>query len=149
MARSAILPTRQPAGYSPRVKRPQRAPRAGTSPPSEIADLAAFLRSLEASGRFNRDNAVGRVFHPGAVSYRETVAEDSVHIVVEDGRVTAHVDRYSPVRFTKDGVARYAFFRITVHNVAGRSRTCSASRAASTAASGARRPARPSRSTPA
>lgn len=101
------------------MKRLQRAPRAGTSPPSEIADLAAFLRSLEASGRFHRDNAVGRVFHPGAVSYREAVAEDSVHIVVEDGRVTAHVDRYSPVRFTKDGVARYAFFRITVHNVAG------------------------------
>lgn len=42
-----------------------------------------------------------------------------MHIVWDSGRILAHVDRYSPVRFTKDGVARYAFWRVTVHNVAG------------------------------
>lgn len=82
-------------------------------------DPARFLRDLEASGRFHRDNAVGRIFHPGAVSLRERVAEDSIHIVMDRGRIKAHVDRYSPVRFTRDGAASYAFWRSAVHNVAG------------------------------
>ncbi|HVL99915.1 MAG TPA: condensation domain-containing protein [Egibacteraceae bacterium] len=89
------------------------------SGPSAGPDQAAFLRELEASERFQRDNAVGRIFHPGAVSYRQAVAENSVHFVWERGRLLAHVDRYSPVRFTKDGTARYAFWRVAVHNVAG------------------------------
>lgn len=84
-----------------------------------VPDPAGFVRGLDASERFHRDNAVGRIFHPGAISYRETVPENSVHIVLENGRIFAHVDRYSPVRFTKDGQARYAFWRIAVHNVAG------------------------------
>ncbi|MEX2621633.1 MAG: condensation domain-containing protein [Egibacteraceae bacterium] len=92
----------------------QRASRPAATPARE-----AFLADLDASGRFHRDNAVGRVFHPGAVSYREAVAENSVHLVWERGRLVAHVDRYSPVRFTKDGEAHYAFWRIAVHNVAG------------------------------
>ncbi|HVM15517.1 MAG TPA: condensation domain-containing protein, partial [Egibacteraceae bacterium] len=90
-----------------------------TASSSQPPERTAFLAELEASERFHRDNAIGRIFHPGAVSYRQTVAENSVHIVMDDGRIFAHVDRYSPVRFTRDGVARYAFWRITVHNVAG------------------------------
>ncbi|MBW3579205.1 MAG: hypothetical protein KY462_16025 [Actinobacteria bacterium] len=92
-------------------------PEGATHP--RVPDPWEFMRALEASGRFYRDNAVGRIFHPGAVSYRETVAEHSVHVVLEKGRIVAHVDRYSPVRFTKDGVARYAFWRVAVHNVVG------------------------------
>lgn len=38
---------------------------------------------------------------------------------MDSGRILAHVDRYSPVRFTTDGRARYSFWRIAVHNVAG------------------------------
>lgn len=89
------------------------------STPREIPDHAAFLRDLDTSGRFHRDNAVGRVFHPGAISYREGTAENSLHIVWERGRILAHVDRYSPIRYTREGAARYAFWRVAVHNVAG------------------------------
>lgn len=92
-------------------------PEAATHP--RVPDPSEFMRALEASGRFHRDSAVGRIFPPGAVSYREGVAEHSVHVVLDKGRIVAHVDRYSPVRFTKDGEARYAFWRVVVHNVAG------------------------------
>lgn len=85
----------------------------------DAEDQAAFLRTLEASGRFHRDTVAGRIFHPLAASYRETVPKNSVHIVVRRGRAYAHIDGFSPVRFTKDGEARYSFWRIAIHNVSG------------------------------
>lgn len=85
----------------------------------DLADPEALLRSLDASERFHRDSVLGGIFHPGAISYRETVPENSLHIVVEGGRLSAHVDRYSPLRFTRDGAARYSFWRIATHNIVG------------------------------
>ena len=91
----------------------------GRSTPVDAPVTAQFLEELERSGRFHRDRGIGRIFHPGAVSYRETVPENCLHLVVEDGRISAHVDRFSPIRFTRDGVARYSFWRIAVHNISG------------------------------
>lgn len=97
-----------------------RRARLGQSRPSATNDSAAGLcRDLEASGVFCRDQGIGRIFHPGAISYRETVAENALHVVVRGDRVSAHIDRVSPVEFSQDGTARYSVWRVAVHNLAG------------------------------
>ena len=84
-------------------------------------DPAALLRELEKSGRFRRDTRLGAIFHRGQVSLREVSPTHSLHITVGKGnRVSAHVDRYSPLATRQpEQVARYAFHRVAAHNVAG------------------------------
>jgi len=84
-------------------------------------DPAALLRELEESGRFRRDTRLGAIFHRGHVSLREVSPTHSLHITVGKGnRVSAHVDRYSPLAARQpEQVARYAFHRVAAHNVAG------------------------------
>jgi hypothetical protein len=73
---------------------------------------------LESSGRFHRDSAIGRLFHPGTVSYREITTTDSVHLAVRpDNRVSVHVDRYSPL-VVRSGRCRYSLVRALAHNMA-------------------------------
>lgn len=83
-------------------------------------DPVALLRELEASGRFRRDSRLGAIFHRGQVSLREVSPTHSLHITVGKGnRVTAHVDRYSPLAARQpEQIARYAFHRVAAHNVA-------------------------------
>ena len=85
------------------------------------ADPTALLRELEESGRFRRDTRLGAIFHRGQVSLREMSPTHSLHITVGKGnRVSAHVDRYSPLAARQpEQVARYAFHRVAAHNVAG------------------------------
>lgn len=66
-----------------------------------------------------RDRGIGRIFHPGALSYREMVRENALHVIVEGSRVSAHIDWVSPVAFTRDGTARYSVRRVAAHNLAG------------------------------
>ena len=84
-------------------------------------DPAALLRELEASGRFRRDTRLGAIFHRGKVSLREVSPTHSLHITVGEGnRVSAHVDRYSPLAAHQpEHRARYALHRIAAHNLAG------------------------------
>lgn len=84
-------------------------------------DPAALLRELEDSGRFRRDTRLGAIFHRGQVSLREVSPTHSLHITVGKGnRVSAHVDRYSPLaNHQPEQLARYALHRIAAHNVAG------------------------------
>lgn len=49
-----------------------------------ITDPVVFLRHLDVSGHFHRDSPLGRLFHPGRVSFRENVPTDSLQVVVED-----------------------------------------------------------------
>lgn len=89
---------------------------------ADTADLlhpVALFRHLEQSGRFSRDRALGRVYHPGAVSLRENVASDSLHIVIDGNRVSAHVDRVSPLGLRAEKPPRYTPGRIALHNAAG------------------------------
>ncbi|HET7489250.1 MAG TPA: hypothetical protein VFJ85_15065 [Acidimicrobiales bacterium] len=93
-------------------------------PEDAVEDLepyhpVAVLRRLERSRRFHRDPRLGRVYHPGAVSLRENVATDSLHVVVDGDRIAAHVDRVSPLNLGASGGARYALGRVALHNVAG------------------------------
>ncbi len=78
---------------------------------------ATLFRELDATGRFHRDNALGRIFHPGTVSYRELTPVDSVHVAVTpDNQVSVHVDRISPL-LVRAGRCRYAVGRAIVHNL--------------------------------
>lgn len=79
-------------------------------------DKAGVLQGLDGDGRFYRDNGIGRLLHPGTVSYREAVPENSLHVLVDGDRVSAHIDRFSPVGRTADGSGAYPLWRVVVHN---------------------------------
>lgn len=91
-------------------------------------DPVGLLHELEASGRFVRDSGLGRILHPGKgkISYRQAVPENSLHIVINGNRVSAHIDRFSPLAFDANGRAyyslrravRYSLRRILTHNLA-------------------------------
>lgn len=85
---------------------------------------AGLFRDLEARGVLRRDTGIGRIYHPGAVSYRETTAENALHVVVRGDRVSAHIDRVSPIQLTKGGAVRYSLWRVAVHNLAGMAEDC-------------------------
>jgi HAD superfamily hydrolase (TIGR01490 family) len=92
----------------------------GTTHHFTTEDPVALLRELEASGRFRRDTRLGAIFHRGQVSLREMSPTHSLHITVGKGnKVTAHVDRYSPLAARQpEQLARYAFHRVAAHNIA-------------------------------
>lgn len=84
-----------------------------------ISDPVALFRHLDVSGRFHRDSLFGRVFHRGMVSLRENVPINSLHVVVDDNRVAAHVDRVSPLSTRSQGETTYSVRQAAMHNLAG------------------------------
>lgn len=76
-----------------------------------------LLKALEANSRFRRDSLLGGIFHPGKLSYREISPTDSLHILIDGTRVSAHVDEISPLRVRPDGSTRYAWGRVLAHNL--------------------------------
>jgi NRPS condensation-like uncharacterized protein len=84
-----------------------------------IADPAALLQHLDDSGHFHRDGRVGRIYHRGTVSLREDVTADSLHVVVDDNRVAAHIDGLSPLAAQTAGSSGYSFGRAVAHNLSG------------------------------
>jgi len=96
----------------------QPGPADGETPPP-ITDPVALLHDLETSGRFHRDTGFGRLFHPGSISFRENRPNDSLHIVVHDDRIAAHVDRVSPLGTRAGGSIRYSLRRAATHNLVG------------------------------
>lgn len=84
-----------------------------------VADPVALIHHLEASHRFYRDAGVGRIFHPGRVSFRENLPGDSLHLVIEGNHLAAHIDRVSPLRARPGKPPRYSLRRATAHNLAG------------------------------
>ena len=84
-----------------------------------LDDPVALFRRLEAGGRFHRDRRLGRLYHPGALSLRENVANDSLHVSIDGNRVSAHVDRVSPLGQRAEQAPRYALGRVALHNLSG------------------------------
>lgn len=76
-----------------------------------------LIRALEADTRFRRDSRLGGILHPGKISFREVSPTDSLHILVKDNRVSAHVDEISPLVVGVDGTYRYSWGRVIAHNV--------------------------------
>jgi hypothetical protein len=87
--------------------------------PPTIADPAALLAHLDATGHFHRDSRVGRMYHPGMVSLRENAPTDSLHVAVDDNHLKAHVDHASPLVESKRRGSRYSVPRALVHNLVG------------------------------
>ena len=85
----------------------------------KINDPVALFAHLDASGRFHRDGRLGRMYHRGMVSFRENVSTNSLHVVVEDNRVKAHVDKISPLAERPDRQSRYSVRQALAHNRAG------------------------------
>lgn len=84
-----------------------------------VSDPVTLLHQLYVSGRFHRDSGLGRAFHRGMISLRENVPTDSLHVVVDDNRVSAHVDGVSPLAVRAQGPPRYSLRRAVTHNLAG------------------------------
>ncbi|HUR18398.1 MAG TPA: hypothetical protein VMZ51_05595 [Acidimicrobiales bacterium] len=84
-----------------------------------VEDPVNLLRSLAASGRFHRDTGFGRLFHPGKISLRENVPTNSLHILVKDNGVSAHVDLVSPLGLRPGASSRYTAGRVAAHNLSG------------------------------
>ena len=83
------------------------------------ADVPPVFANLERTGRFHRDSALGRIFHPGTRSFREIAATDSLHIAVtDDNRVSVHIDRVSPLVIRTGRPCRYSILRAVAHNIA-------------------------------
>jgi len=81
-------------------------------------DLTPLVTHLDGNGRFFRDRAIGRLFHPNTRSYREVSATDSVHLVLDaEHRMSVHVDRVSPLRVRRGRACRYSVMRAVAHNV--------------------------------
>jgi hypothetical protein len=76
-----------------------------------------LLKALETDRRFRKDSLLGGIFHLGKISYREVSATDSLHIVIDGDKVSAHVDDVSPLRRRADGSIRYAWGRVFAHNL--------------------------------
>ncbi len=83
-----------------------------------VHDPVALLRHFEDSNRFHRDAGLGRIYHSSAVSLRENVAHNSLHIIVDGNRIAAHVDLVSPLGL-QEGKTRYSLRRATAHNLVG------------------------------
>ncbi len=74
---------------------------------------------LDGRAPFHRDTALGRLFHPGTVSFREMTTNDSLHITVSpQNHVSVHVDRLSPLAVRSGRPCRYSVLRAVAHNVA-------------------------------
>lgn len=84
-----------------------------------VQDPVGLLHHLEAAGRFHRDTGFGRIFHPGSISFRENVATNSLHVVVRDNHIAAHVDLVSPLGLATQRPPRYSLRRAVAHNAVG------------------------------
>ena len=81
--------------------------------------LVGLIHDLEEGGCFHRDRWWGRIFHPGKVSFRESRPDNSLHFSIDDNRITAHVDRVSPLDFRPEREMRYSLLRVAAHNLSG------------------------------
>ena len=82
-------------------------------------DMRDLVHTLERSDRFRRDTKLGRVFHRGKTSYRETSATDSLHLVIDGNHVSAHIDRICPLDLDPHSPAHYSWAGVLAHNLSG------------------------------
>ncbi len=87
----------------------------------ESADPRALVGALEKDAGFRRDTGLGAIYHPGKVSFREVRPTESLHIIIDGNRISAHVDDISPFKCRRDGTVRYSLSRIVAHNLSGMS----------------------------
>ena len=87
----------------------------------DAGDPCTLVRALERDAGFRRDTGLGAIYHPGKLSFREVRPTDSLHIIIDGNRISAHVDDISPFKHRRDGTVRYALSRIVAHSLSGMS----------------------------
>jgi hypothetical protein len=104
-------------GVWSRLDRLLRIGPSGRSGEFAALDRDAIVSDLMATGRFCLDTRAGRILHPGMHSIRELSNRESLHLSFEDGLVTAHLDRISPLvgRDPEKDRCRYSAARIAAH----------------------------------
>ncbi|MBW3555799.1 MAG: hypothetical protein KY454_02560 [Actinobacteria bacterium] len=78
-----------------------------------------LTRALERDPGFRRDTGLGRIYHCGKASFRELSPTGSLHVIIDGSRVSAHIDRISPLRARDDGSIGYSWTRAAAHNLQG------------------------------
>lgn len=78
-----------------------------------------MTKALERDPLFRRDTRLGLLYHRGKMSFRELSPTNSLHVVIDGNRVSAHVDRISPLRRRGDGSIGYSWARVLAHNLSG------------------------------
>lgn len=84
------------------------------APDAPRRDHPILFANVESTGSFIRDTVIGGCLHRG-VSYRELQEIGAVHLCVDGNRVTAHVDRYSPLNHRGRGRFRYSLAGVLAH----------------------------------
>jgi hypothetical protein len=92
---------------------------ADRSTDSTVSTAEHLSRALDGSDRFHRDSGVGALYHRGKTSFRELTPTDSLHVILDGDRVSAHIDRISPLKRRADGSIRYSWSRAIAHNLTG------------------------------
>jgi len=88
-----------------------------TSTATNSTSHPGLFHALEASGRFRRDTRLGGILHRGKVSLREVSANDSLHVIVDGNRISAHIDQVCPLDCNAEDRTRYSVARVVAHNV--------------------------------
>ena len=81
-------------------------------------DPLGLIREFENNGRFHKDTGLGRIFHPGKVSFREKKPTDALHVLIEGSRVSAHIDKHSPLALRNERPG-YSVLGVAAHNLSG------------------------------
>lgn len=89
------------------------------APQLVTTDPEALVEALESSERFRRDSSLGAIFHRHKASFREVCPRQSLHIVVDGHRVSAHVDAVSPLNCDEEPDSHYSLAAVVGHNLSG------------------------------
>lgn len=82
-------------------------------------DPLGLVGALERTGRFCRDTVLGGLFHRDGLSVRENAPQESLHVTLSGTRLSAHIDRLSPLADDHASwVARYSVPRAIAHGLA-------------------------------
>ena len=101
------------------VLAPRRRPGEAREDNLIFASPGALVTALGGNRHFRRDTALGRIFHPAKISYREISASDSLHLVFDGDMVAAHIDLLSPLTLDPQRHRQYSTGRVIAHTVTG------------------------------
>jgi hypothetical protein len=101
------------------VLAPARSPGEAREDNAVFASPRSLVEALATSGRFTQDSALGAILHGKKASFREISSSDSLHVVFDGDRVSAHIDLVSPLDLDPERPRQYAPLRVVAHNLTG------------------------------
>lgn len=116
VAMAVTVPGSSDEGVGPVVEE-MDGPVLDTSTSTTSSSQTGLFQTLEAGGRFRRDTRLGGILHRGKVSLREVSANDSLHVIVDGNRISAHIDQVCPLDCAAEDRTRYSLARVVAHNL--------------------------------